>query len=94
MISEKDRLEITNSWLLNSSEYENYKKCYEDLKLYVENAVESNLTEKQRLALDEVRSDMDLEDIAKTQEFYLDLEFLSGISKKVYRKSNNNLSKW
>lgn len=82
MISEKDRLEITNSWLLNSSEYENYKKCYEDLKLYVENAVESNLTEEQRLAWDEVRSDMDLEDIAKFQEFYLDLEFLSGISKK------------
>lgn len=82
MISEKDRLEITNSWLLNSSEYRNYKKYYEDLKLYVENAVESNLTEEQRLAWDEVRSDMDLEDIAKSQEFYLDLEFLSGISKK------------
>lgn len=82
MISEKDRLEITNSWLLNSSEYENYKKCYEDLKLYIENAVESNLTEEQKLAWDEVRSDMDLEGIAKTQEFYLDLEFLSDISKK------------
>lgn len=82
MISEKDRLEITNSWLLNSSEYENYKKCYEDLKLYIEDAVESNLTKEQRLAWEEVRSDMDIEDLAKTQEFYLDLEFLSGISKK------------
>jgi len=82
MISKKDRLEITNSWLLDSSEYKEYRKCYEDLKLYVENAVESNLTKEQRLAWDEVRSDMDLEDLAKTQEFYLDLEFLSGISKK------------
>lgn len=82
MISEKDRLEITNSWLLNSSEYENYKKCYEDLKQFVENAVESHLTKEQRLAWDNVRSDKDLEDLAKTQEFYLDLEFLSGISKK------------
>ena len=82
MISEKDRLEITNSWLLNSSEYENYKKCYEDLKLYIENAVESNLTEEQRSAWDEVRSDMDIEDLAKTQEFYLDFDFLLNISEK------------
>ena len=67
---------------MNSSEYKEYRKCYEDLKLYIENAVESNLTKEQRLAWDEVRSDMDLEDLAKTQEFYLDLEFLSGISKK------------
>lgn len=54
MISKKDRLEITNSWLLNSSEYEDYKKCRDDLKLYIENAVESHLTKEQRLAWDEV----------------------------------------
>lgn len=82
MISEKDRLEITNSWLLNSSEYDEYRKSYDDLKQFVENAVESHLTKEQRLAWDNVRSDKDLEDLAKTQEFYLDLEFLSGISKK------------
>lgn len=82
MISKKDRLEITNSWLLNSKEYSEYKKCYEDLKLYIENAVESHLTKEQRSAWDNVRSDMDLEDSAKTQEFYIDLDFLLGISKK------------
>lgn len=82
MISEKDRLEITNSWLQNSSEYDEYRKCYDDLKLFIENAVESRLTKEQRLAWDNVRSDMDLEDSARTQEFYLDLDFLLGISKK------------
>lgn len=82
MISKKDRLEITNSWLLNSSEYKNYRKCYEDLKLYIENAVESNLTKEQRLAWDEVRSETDLEDLAKTQECYIDFDFLLGVSKK------------
>ena len=82
MISKKDRLEITSSWLLNSSEYKEYKKCYEDLKLFIENAVDSNLTKEQRSAWNKVRSSTDLEDLAKTQESYLDFEFLSGISKK------------
>lgn len=82
MISKKDRLEITNSWLLSSSEYENYKKCREDLKLYIENAVKSHLTKEQRLAWDEVSSDMDLIGLAKTQECYIDFDFLLGVSKK------------
>lgn len=82
MISKKDRLEITNSWLLSSSEYENYKKCREDLKLYIEDAVESHLTKEQRSAWDEVSSNMDLIGLAKTQECYLDFDFLLGVSKK------------
>ena len=82
MISKKDRLEITNSWLLSSSEYEDYKKCRDDLKLYIEDAVESHLTKEQRLAWDEVSSNMDLIGLAKTQECYLDFDFLLGVSKK------------
>ena len=82
MISKKDRLEITNSWLLNSSEYSEYKKCRDDLKLYIENAVESHLTKEQKLAWDEVSSNMDLIGLAKTQEYYIDFDFLLGISGK------------
>lgn len=82
MISKEDRLKITDSWLLNSSEYKQYKECYRDLKIYIENAVESNLTKEQRSAWNKVRLDMDLKDLAKIQEYYIDIEFLSGISKK------------